>query len=89
MSLTTAEKTSVISKFKKHDKDTGSSEVQIALLTKRIEQLTEHFKKHVKDHASRRGLIMLVNQRRSLLAYLKSQDQVLYSKILKDLGIRG
>ncbi len=89
MSLSLTEKTTIINQYKTHESDTGSSEVQVALLTKRIESLTEHFKTHVKDNASRRGLIKLVNQRRRLLAYLKSQDQVRYAKLLKDLGIRG
>ncbi len=82
-------KSEVIKSFQTHNEDTGSSEVQIALLTKRIENLTEHFKSHVKDHASRRGLIKMVNQRRRLLSYLKKMNQPSYAKLVGDLGLRG
>lgn len=88
MSLTTVKKQEVIGKFKRHEGDTGSSEVQVALLSKRIESLGSHFEKHVKDHASRRGLIKLVNQRRRLLDYLKSTDLGAYNRVIADLGLR-
>jgi small subunit ribosomal protein S15 len=78
----------IIEKFKTHATDTGSSEVQIALLTDRIEYLTEHFKLHQKDHHSRRGLLKLVGQRRSLLDYLKKKDLEKYRQILKELNLR-
>ena len=78
----------IIEKFKTHDTDTGSSEVQIALLTDRIQYLTEHFKTHKKDHHSRQGLLKLVGQRRSLLDYLKNKDINKYRALIKDLGIR-
>ena len=81
-------KSSVINQYKLHDKDTGSPKVQIALLTDRINQLTEHFKVHVKDHHSRRGLLMLVNRRRKLLQYLKSQDRDEYQKLIDGLNLR-
>jgi small subunit ribosomal protein S15 len=82
------EKNKIIEKFKTHETDTGSSEVQIALLTDRIQYLTEHFKVHKKDHHSRQGLLKLVGQRRSLLDYLKKKDVNKYRAILKDLGLR-
>ncbi len=88
MGLSTQTKTEIISKFKKHDKDTGSPEVQIALLSNRISYLTEHFRTHVKDHHSRRGLLKLVGQRRSLLKYLKSKDSDKYKTVITALGIR-
>ncbi len=78
----------VITKFKIHDKDTGSPEVQVALLTHRINYLTEHFKTHKKDHASRRGLLKMVGQRRRLLGYLKVKNRDRYSKLISDLGLR-
>ena len=78
----------IIEKFKTHDSDTGSSEVQIALLTDRIQYLTEHFKVHQKDHHSRQGLLKLVGQRRSLLDYLKKKDIQKYRALIKELGIR-
>jgi small subunit ribosomal protein S15 len=81
-------KNEIIEKFKTHATDTGSSEVQIALLTDRIEYLTEHFKLHQKDHHSRRGLLKLVGQRRSLLDYLKKKDLEKYRQILKELNLR-
>ena len=81
-------KAGVIEKFKRHGSDTGSSEVQIALLTERINQLTEHFKIHKKDFAGRRGLLGLVSQRRSLLAYLQKKDSQQYSTIIAALNIR-
>ncbi len=88
MALTTEEKLEIVNQFKKHGSDTGSPEVQIALLTKRIVQLTEHFKVHKKDHHSRRGLLKLVGQRRRLLDYVKSKDVERYRGIIKVLGIR-
>jgi len=71
-----------------HEKDTGSAEVQIALLTERINHLTEHFKVHIKDHHSRRGLLKLVGTRRRLLDYLKKKDVMKYRELIKSLGIR-
>jgi len=81
-------KKDIIEKFKTHSTDTGSSEVQIALLSDRITYLTDHFKIHQKDHHSRRGLLKLVGQRRSLLNYLKSKDINRYRTVIKELGIR-
>ena len=78
----------IINKFKTHDTDTGSSEVQIALLSDRITYLTEHFQTHKKDHHSRRGLLKLVGQRRRLLNYLKHTDLNRYRSLIKELGIR-
>jgi small subunit ribosomal protein S15 len=86
--LTTEAKKEIIGKYKLHGKDTGSPEVQIALLSNRINYLTEHFKVHKKDHHSRRGLLKLVGQRRKLLNYLKRTDITRYQQIIKDLGIR-
>jgi small subunit ribosomal protein S15 len=81
-------KSEIIEKFRTHDTDTGSSEVQIALLSDRISYLTEHFKVHKKDHHSRRGLLKLVGQRRRLLQYLKQRDIAKYRTIIQELGIR-
>jgi len=81
-------KKEIIENFQTHGTDTGSPEVQIALLSSRIGYLTEHFKIHKKDHGSRRGLLKLVGQRRRLLDYLKNQDVGRYRKIIKELGIR-
>jgi len=81
-------KSEIIEKFKIHSSDTGSSEVQIALLSDRIQYLTEHFKVHKKDHHSRQGLLKLVGQRRSLLDYLKKKDVNKYRSLIKELGIR-
>jgi small subunit ribosomal protein S15 len=86
--LATEKKTEVISRFRAHDSDTGSPEVQIAILSERIGELTEHFKTHKKDHASRRGLLMLVSKRRRLLNYLKTSDSVRYRDVIGKLGIR-
>lgn len=86
--LTNERKTEVIGSFRKHDTDTGSPEVQVALLSERISYLTEHFKTHVKDHHSRRGLLKLVGQRRRLLDYLKRKDADGYSELIRRLGIR-
>lgn len=88
MVLTTDDKKEIIDRFKLHGKDTGSSEVQIALLSNRISYLTEHFKTHKKDHHSRRGLLKLVGQRRKLLNYLKRSDLTRYQQIIKELSIR-
>jgi small subunit ribosomal protein S15 len=82
-------KDQVIAKFKKHDSDSGSPEVQIALLTARINHLTEHFKTHKKDYHSRRGLLKMVGQRKRLLNYLKRKDLESYRSLIKDLGLRG
>ena len=86
--LTNARKTELIGNYRTHDSDTGSPEVQIALLSERINYLTEHFKTHVKDHHSRRGLLKLVQQRRRLLDYLKRKDIDRYAELIKKLGIR-
>lgn len=86
--LTPEKKKDIIVKFQQHEGDTGSPEVQIALLTTRINELTEHFKTHKKDHHSRRGLLKLVGQRRALLNYLKKSDFNRYRKIVTDLGLR-
>jgi len=86
--LATAKKTDLIQRFRTHEKDTGSPEVQIAILSERIGELTEHFKTHVKDHASRRGLLMLVSKRRRLLDYLKTHDPDRYRDVITKLGIR-
>jgi len=83
-----SQKQQIIEKYKIHEKDTGSPEVQIALLTERINHLTEHFKVHAKDFHSRRGLLKLVGQRRRLLDYLKRKDLNRYREIIKELGIR-
>ena len=87
-SFASTRKRDVITKFAQHDGDTGSPEVQIALLTERITHLTEHFKVHAKDHHSRRGLLKLVGQRRRLLDYLKSKNVDRYRKLIESLGIR-
>ena len=81
-------KTEVIDPYKTHEGDTGSPEVQVALLSERINYLTEHFKSHSKDHHSRRGLLKLVGQRRSLLDYMKRKDSDRYADLIKRLGIR-
>ncbi len=86
--LATTKKNEIISKYRVHDTDTGSPEVQIAILSERIGQLTEHFKTHKKDHGSRRGLLMLVSKRRSLLDYLKKNDSDRYRDVIAKLGIR-
>ncbi len=88
MVLTAENKKEIINKFKLHNNDTGSPEVQIALLSNRIKYLTDHFKVHKKDHHSRRGLLKLVGQRRRLLNYLKKTDVERYRVIIKELGIR-
>jgi small subunit ribosomal protein S15 len=88
VALSKEHKTSVIGKFKRADKDTGSAEVQIALLTESINDLTEHLKIHKKDHASRRGLLMKVGKRRRLLRYLEESDIERYRAIVTQLGLR-
>lgn len=88
MVLSAGAKKEVIERFKVHEKDTGSTEVQIALLTNRIQYLTDHFKVHKKDHHSRRGLLKLVGQRRRLLNYLKRKDAEKYRNLIGELGIR-
>jgi small subunit ribosomal protein S15 len=86
--MDTEKKKELIESFKVHDNDTGSPEVQIALLTERITYLTEHFKSHVKDHHSRRGLLKLVSQRKKLLNYLRTTDKIRYDKVIERLGLR-
>jgi small subunit ribosomal protein S15 len=88
MPVPTEKKQSLIDQYRLHDKDTGSPEVQIALLTERINGLTEHFKTHSKDHHSRRGLLKLIGQRRGLIDYLKKSDAERYRSIIEKLGIR-
>ncbi len=88
MSLQKETKQTIINTYKVHEKDTGSPEVQIAILSERIGELTEHFKTHKKDHASRRGLLMLVSKRRRLLDYLKAHDSDRYRDVIGKLGIR-
>lgn len=88
MSVTAARKSEVIKEFAKNPNDTGSADVQIAVLTERINNLTEHFKVNGKDHNSRRGLLILVGRRRRLLDYLKNKEQSRYEELIKKLGIR-
>jgi small subunit ribosomal protein S15 len=88
MPLHTEKKREIIESFRQHERDTGSPEVQIALLSGRITYLTDHFKTHKKDHHSRRGLLKLVSQRRHLLDYLKKSDVERYRAVIKSLGIR-
>lgn len=88
MPLTLGQKKTLIEQFRVHEGDTGSPEVQIALLTERINGLTEHFKRHTKDHHSRRGLLMLIGKRRGLLEYLKDNDPDRYRVVIEKLGIR-
>jgi small subunit ribosomal protein S15 len=88
MALGNARKSAVIGKYRIHAKDCGSPEVQVALLSERIAQLTEHFKLHLKDHASRRGLLRMVNRRRRLLDYLKNRHADRYKQVIQSLGIR-
>jgi small subunit ribosomal protein S15 len=88
VSFSKAEKSSIITGYRTHASDTGSPEVQVALLSERINYLTQHFKTHAKDHHSRRGLMMLVGQRRRLLDYLKSKDEKRYHGLIDKLGIR-
>jgi small subunit ribosomal protein S15 len=88
MGLAAVKKSDIVKKFARSEADTGSPEVQIALLSERISYLTEHFRAHVKDHHSRRGLLMLVSQRRRLLDYLKKKDVKRYRDLIHTLGIR-
>jgi small subunit ribosomal protein S15 len=88
VALTKERKTDLIKSFETHDGDTGSPEVQIAILSERINYLTEHFKVHAKDHHSRRGLLMLVGHRRRLLDYVRGKDNARYVTIIQRLGIR-
>jgi len=88
MSVTTAEKAKVIAENQRANGDTGSPEVQVALLTARINGLNDHFKDHLKDHHSRRGLLRMVSRRRKLLDYLKRQDTVSYKSLIEKLGLR-
>jgi small subunit ribosomal protein S15 len=88
LALTKDRKTELIGTFKTHEGDTGSPEVQVAILSERINYLTEHFKSHAKDHHSRRGLLMLVGKRRRLLDYLKTKDVQRYADLIKRLNIR-
>jgi small subunit ribosomal protein S15 len=88
MAMVQEKKTELVQKYRRHEKDTGSPEVQVALLSERISYLTEHFKTHKKDHHSRRGLLKLVGQRRRLLDYLKTVDQNRYKTLIDQLGIR-
>ena len=88
MSITIEDKRKIVSEYRTHDKDTGSPEVQIALLTQRITELTEHLKTHKKDHSSRRGLLKMVGKRNSLLKYLTREDRARYQQIIGKLGLR-
>ncbi|HXE51763.1 MAG TPA: 30S ribosomal protein S15 [Tepidisphaeraceae bacterium] len=88
MPLTAESKTQIVGDYKIHEKDTGSPEVQIALLTRRITELTEHLKTHKKDHSSRRGLLKMVGKRNSLLKYLTREDRTRYQQIIGRLGLR-
>jgi len=89
MALSKDLKSEVIARFRKHDHDSGSPEVQIALLTARINHLTDHFRTHKKDFHSRRGLLKMVGQRKRLLNYLKKKDLDSYRALIKELGLRG
>ena len=88
MSITAVQKTQIVSEYRVHEKDTGSPEVQIALLTKRITELNDHLKTHKKDHSSRRGLLKMVSRRNSLLKYLTREDRTRYQQIIGKLGLR-
>jgi small subunit ribosomal protein S15 len=88
MSITKDRKTQIIDQYRRQDADTGSPEVQIALLTARITELTEHLRTHKKDHASRRGLLMMVSKRKSLLTYLRNKDRSRYLALISRLGVR-
>lgn len=89
MALPKEEKSSLIDEYKLHEKDTGSPEVQIAILSRRIADLTEHLQEHKKDHHSRRGLLKMVGQRRRMLNYLKDNDLERYRSVVKKLGLRA
>ena len=88
MAITIEKKAEIASSHGRHEKDTGSAEVQVAILTERITQLTEHLKSHKKDHASRRGLLKMVGKRSRLLRYLTNNDRERYQKIIASLGLR-
>jgi small subunit ribosomal protein S15 len=88
VTLDAAQKRDIIDRFRQHESDTGSTEVQVAILSERISYLTDHFKTHAKDHHSRRGLIKLVGQRRRLLNYLKNKDIDRYRTLIEQLGLR-
>jgi small subunit ribosomal protein S15 len=88
MSITAEKKAELIKEHGRAEGDTGSPEVQVAILTERIQNLTQHFKSHAKDNHSRRGLLMLVNQRRSLLDYLRRKDETRYTDLIAKLGLR-
>ena len=88
MSISAERKKELVEKYAQNSGDTGSPEVQVAILTERITNLTEHFKDHKKDNHSRRGLLKMVNQRRSLLAYLKKKDEARYQGLIQSLGLR-
>lgn len=88
MSLTTQETQDIVKKYATQTNDTGSPQVQVALLTARVNKLTEHFKVHTKDHHGRRGLLMMVGQRRRLLRYLERKDVAAYKKVVEQLGLR-
>jgi small subunit ribosomal protein S15 len=88
MAIKTAERTKIVSDYKTHEKDTGSPEVQIALLTKRITELTDHLRTHKKDHSSRRGLLKMVSKRNQLLKFLTRTDRTRYQQIIARLGLR-
>ncbi len=88
MPLAKEDKANILEKFKTHETDTGSSEVQVALLTRRIEQLVDHLKAHKHDHHSRRGLLMLIGQRRRHLAYISRKDSRKYQALIAELGLR-
>lgn len=88
MSMSAEQKAAIIADFQQKDGDTGSPEVQVALLSHQISHLTEHFKHHIHDHHSRRGLLRMVNQRRNLLDYLKSKNQQRYKDLIAKLGLR-
>ncbi|MCY2953112.1 MAG: 30S ribosomal protein S15 [Planctomycetota bacterium] len=88
MSITIEQKKQILTDYKIHEKDTGSPEVQIALLSKRIVQLTDHLRTHKKDHSSRRGLLMMVSKRNRLLKYLTREDRTRYQQVISRLGLR-
>ena len=88
MAINVANKIEIMKKFKRHDADTASPEIQVALMTAKINHLTDHFKVHVKDHHSRRGLMKLVGRRRKLLDYLHGEDPKAYKKVIEDLNLR-
>lgn len=87
--MDTEKKSAIIEQFRSNEKDTGSTEVQVAILTERINRLTEHLKKHKHDHHSQRGLMMLVGQRKRLLAYLRRRNAASYQALIAKLGLRG